>query len=55
MRYIIESENLTISYTVKKTPKIDGVFLRKMKDAILTAKYDLNIYFVGKKKDERDQ
>jgi probable rRNA maturation factor len=50
MRYIVESENLTISYTVKKTPRIDGVFLRKMKNMILTTKYDLNIYFVGKKK-----
>ena len=49
MRYIVENKNLTISYTVKKTPKIDGVFLHKMKDMILTTKYDLNIYFVGEK------
>lgn len=49
MRYIVDNENLKISYNVKKTPKIDGVFLHKIKKEILGEKYDLNIYFVGEK------
>jgi probable rRNA maturation factor len=49
MRYIVENKNLTISYTVKKTPKIDGVFLHKMKECILGKNYDLSIYFIGEK------
>ncbi len=50
MRYIIDNENLKISYTTKKTPHIDGVFLHKIKKEILGDKYDLNIYFVGDEK-----
>jgi len=49
MRYIVDNENLKISYTTKKAPKIDGVFLHKIKKEILGNKYDLNIYFVGEK------
>ncbi|MBC7981665.1 rRNA maturation RNase YbeY [Candidatus Parcubacteria bacterium] len=50
MRYILDDENLNISYTVKKAPKINGVFLRTVKDTILGKKYDLSIYFVGQDK-----
>ena len=50
MRYILDDENLNISYTVKKAPKITGVFLRSVKDTILGKKYDLGIYFVGQDK-----
>ena len=50
MRYILDTENLAISYTVKKTPKIDGVFLHNIKKEILGKNYELNIYFVGEKK-----
>ncbi len=50
MKYIVDSENLVISYTVQKTPKINGVFLRTIKDEILGKNYDLNIYFVGERK-----
>ena len=50
MRYIVDSENLSISYTTKKAPNIDGVFLHKIKKEILGDKYDLSIYFVGEKK-----
>ena len=49
MRYIIENNNLNISYTTKKAPKINGVFLHKVKNEVLGSKYDLNIYFVGEK------
>ena len=49
-RYIEDCENLKISYTVKKAPIKDGVFLHKIKNSILGKKYDLNIYFVGPKK-----
>ncbi len=49
MRYIVDSENLAISYSLKKAPKINGVFLRTVKDEILGRDYDLNIYFVGVK------
>jgi probable rRNA maturation factor len=47
MRYILDSENLNISYTTIKAPKVNGVFLRTIKDSVLNKKYDLNIYFVG--------
>jgi len=50
MRYILDNENLNISYTTKKAPKITGVFLRSIKDAILGKNYDLSIYFVGQDK-----
>lgn len=50
MRYIIDQENLKISYTTKKAPSIDGVFLHKIKKEILGVNYDLNLYFVGDKK-----
>lgn len=49
MKYIVEGENLTISYTTTKTPEINGVFLRNIKNEILGKNYDLNIYFVGNK------
>lgn len=50
MRYILDDDNLSISYTVKKTPQINGVFLRTVKNTILGKKYDLSIYFVGQDK-----
>ncbi len=50
MKYIIDTEDLTISYNIKKAPKIDGVFLHKIKNTILGKKYELNIQFVGSKK-----
>ncbi|MBC7982025.1 rRNA maturation RNase YbeY [Candidatus Parcubacteria bacterium] len=50
MRYILDDENLNVSYTTKKAPKITGVFLRMVKDTILGKKYDLSIYFVGQDK-----
>ncbi len=50
MRYILDDENLNISYTVKKAPKINGVFLRTIKNEILGKNYDLSIYFVGQDK-----
>jgi probable rRNA maturation factor len=50
MRYIVDKENLSVSYTTKKTPVKDGVFLHTIKNEILGKKYDLNIYFVGDKK-----
>ena len=50
MRYILDNQNLSISYTTQKAPKIDGVFLHKIKKVILGNTYDLNIYFVGEKK-----
>jgi probable rRNA maturation factor len=49
MKYIVDSENLSVSYTTKKTPEINGVFLRNIKKEILGKGYDLNIYFVGEK------
>lgn len=49
MRYIIDKENLVISYTTTKAPKINGVFLHNIKNEILGKNYDLNIYFVGEK------
>ncbi len=50
MKYIIDTDNLSISYNIKKAPKIDGVFLHKIKKNILSDKFELNIYFVGQKK-----
>lgn len=50
MRYILDIEHLVISYTTKKAPKIDGVFLRSIKDQILGKGYELNVYFVGEDK-----
>ncbi len=50
MKSIIEINNLNVSYNIKKAPKLDGVFLHKIKKIILGEKYDLNIYFVGEKK-----
>ncbi len=49
MRYILDTKNLTVSYTTTKAPKIDGVFLHNIKNEILGKSYDLNIYFVGEK------
>ena len=49
MRYILDKENLAISYTTKKAPIKDGVFLHNIKNQILGKDYDLNIYFVGTK------
>lgn len=49
MRYIVDKENLAISYTTKKAPEINGVFLHNIKNEILGKNYDLNIYFVGEK------
>jgi probable rRNA maturation factor len=50
MRYIIDKENLAISYTTKKAPIKDGVFLQTIKNHILGKNYDLNVYFIGDKK-----
>ena len=50
MRYILDEQNLNISYTVKKAPKINGVFLRTIKNTVLGKKYELSIYFVGQDK-----
>jgi probable rRNA maturation factor len=50
MKYIIETDKLSISYNIRKAPKIDGVFLHKIKNSVLGNKYELNIYFVGPKK-----
>ena len=49
MKYIVDSENLVVSYTTTKAPKINGVFLVNVKNEILGKSYDLNIYFVGEK------
>ena len=49
MRYIIDENNLHISYTLKKAPKINGVFLRAIKNEILGKNYDLHMYVVGTK------
>jgi probable rRNA maturation factor len=46
-KYILDNENLKISYTVKTAPKINGVFLTEMKNEILGSNYELSIYFVG--------
>ncbi len=50
MRYILDKENLAVSYTTTKAPKIDGVFLHTLKNEILGKNYDLNLYFIGDKK-----
>ncbi len=47
MRYILDDENLNISYSTKKAPRIDGAFLRTLKKKVLGNTYDLQIYFVG--------
>ncbi len=50
MRCIFDNKNISISYTTKKAPKIDGVFLHKIKKNILGDNYELNMYFVGEYK-----
>ncbi len=47
MRYILDTKNLTVSYTTTKAPKIDGVFLLNIKNEILGKSYDLSMNFVG--------
>lgn len=47
---IINIENLSVSHTTTKAPKIDGVFLHNIKKEVLGKSYDLNVYFVGEKK-----
>ncbi len=47
MRYILDTKNLTVSYTTTKAPKIDGVFLHNIKNEILGKSYDLSMNFVG--------
>jgi rRNA maturation RNase YbeY len=46
---ILRNDSLTISSTLKSTPRIDGVFFQSIKDHVLGKEYDLSLVFVGKK------
>ena len=50
MKVVFDKDNFTISSTLKNTPRINGVFFRKIKDKVLGESYDLSLIFVGVKK-----
>ncbi len=49
----MREETLSISSTLKSTPRIDGVLFRKMKDKVLGKDYDLSLVFIGKTRGRR--
>ena len=49
MSVLLDATHLTVSYTTKKVPPLDGAFLLNLKDTILKKKYELSITCVGPK------
>lgn len=47
MTLLLDTSHLTVTYTTKKVPPLDGAFLSRMKDTILKKKYELSITCVG--------
>lgn len=46
---ILRNDSLTISSTLKSTPRIDGVLFQSIKNHVLGKDYDLSLVFVGQK------
>ena len=44
----IRDSSLSISSTIKSTPKIDGVLFESIKNKVLGKDYDLSLVFVGR-------
>ncbi len=49
MFVLLDTENLTVTYSTKKAPYISGAFLSSIKETILKKKYNLSISFIGEK------
>lgn len=47
MPILLDTPFLTVTYTTKKVPSLDGAFLTRTKDTILKKKYELSITCVG--------
>jgi rRNA maturation RNase YbeY len=47
MPTLLDTSTLTVTYTTKKVPSLDGAFLSRAKDLILKKKYELSITCVG--------
>ncbi len=47
MAVLLDTHNLTVTYTTKKVPPMDGAFLSRAKDTILKKKYELSVICVG--------
>jgi len=50
---IFDPETLSITSTLKSTPRIDGVLFKAMKDRVLGKNYELSLVFIGKKRMRR--
>jgi rRNA maturation RNase YbeY len=49
MPLLLDTNTLTVTYSTKKVPPLDGAFLSHAKDTILKKKYELSITCVGTK------
>lgn len=49
MAILLDTPTLTVTYTTKKVPSLDGAFLSRAKNLILKKKYELSITCVGLK------
>jgi rRNA maturation RNase YbeY len=49
MPLLLDTNTLTVTYSTKKVPPLDGAFLSHAKDTILKKKYELSITCVGLK------
>jgi probable rRNA maturation factor len=49
MPILLDTSTLTVTYTTKKVPSLDGAFLSRAKDTILKKKYELSLTCVGLK------
>lgn len=47
MPVLLDTPTLTVTYTTKKVPSLDGAFLSRAKNFILKNKYELSITCVG--------
>ena len=50
MPILLDTNTLTVTYSTKKVPPLDGAFLSHAKDTILKKKYELSITCVGQAK-----
>lgn len=47
MLLLLDTPTLTVTYTTKKVPPLDGAFLSRIKETILKKNYELSIICVG--------
>lgn len=47
MPILLDTNTLTVTYSTKKVPPLDGAFLSRAKETILKKKYELSVICVG--------